>query len=328
MPRNKRLFAANLALAVAIILLGLKFWAFKLTGSQAVFSDAMESIVNVVAALSLLILLRVAAKPADEDHPYGHGKAEYFSSAFEGGLITFAALMIVVEAVGALVSGGQLRELESGLFIVAGAGAANLALGWYLLRLGRKLGSLAIQASGLHILSDFWTSAGVLAALVAVHLTGVLWLDPLAALVVGLLLGRTGFSLLKESTGALMDAEDMSLLRRILELFTRHRSPGIIRIHHTRVIRSGSYHHIDAHVVVPEFWDVMRAHEETDEFERKFIHDYEYDGEIHFHVDPCRRAYCRACDYPNCPVRREPFKEKILFTIEELRSPIEPDQFK
>ncbi|HEX4922539.1 MAG TPA: cation diffusion facilitator family transporter [Bdellovibrionales bacterium] len=328
MPQKKRLFAANLALAASVVLLGLKFWAYKLTGSQAVFSDAMESIVNVIAALSLLILLRIAGKPADEDHPYGHGKAEYFSSAFEGGLITFAALMIVIEAADALIYGSRLRELEFGLLIIAAAGAANLALGWYLLRLGRKIHSLALQASGKHILSDFWTTAGVLAALGVVHFTGILWLDPLAALIVGLLLGKTGLSLLKDSAGALMDAEDMSLLRRILELFTRHRSPGIIRIHHTRVIRSGNYHHIDSHVVVPEFWDVTRAHEETDEFEHKFIRDYEFDGEIHFHVDPCRRAYCRACDYPNCPVRREPFKEKILFTIEELRSPIEPEEFK
>jgi cation diffusion facilitator family transporter len=326
--KSKSFNAANLTLVVSIVLLAMKFAAFKLTGSQAVFSDAMESIVNVLAAVSLIILIRIAAKPADEDHPYGHGKAEFFSSAFEGGLITFAALLIVAEAIGALIRGNTLQQLETGLLIVVGAAIVNLLLGLFLIRRGRALKSLALEASGQHVLSDFWTSAGAVTALVVVHFTGWIWLDATVALLLGFYLGRTGLILLKQSTEALMDAESTSLLRHILELFTRHRTPGIIRIHHTRVMRSGRYHHIDAHVVVPEFWDVNHAHIETGSFEQKIIQDYEYEGEIHFHVDPCRQAYCRACDYPQCPVRQEEFKEKILFTIEELRSPWEPEEFK
>lgn len=326
--KDKRLLAANLALVAAITLLALKFWAYKLTGSQAVFSDAMESIVNVVAALSLIILLRIASKPADQDHPYGHGKAEFFSSAFEGGLITFAAILIVVEAVGALIYGNSVQELDYGMLIIVGAGAANLLLGHYLRTVGKRLKSAALVASGDHVISDFWTSTGVIVALVLVKITGLLWIDSATALALGLYLGRTGLGLLKESTEALMDAENTTLLRHILSLFSRHRTPGIIRIHYTRVIRSGHFHHIDAHVVVPEFWEVKQSHDETGAFEKSFIEDYEYDGEIHFHVDPCRRAYCRACDYPNCPIRQEPFKEKIQFTIDELRSPIEPEEFR
>jgi cation diffusion facilitator family transporter len=328
MQKQQRLTAATISLFVAVLILALKFWAYHVTGSQAVFSDAMESIVNVIAALSLISLLKIASKPADEDHPYGHGKAEFFSSAFEGGLITFAAFLIVAQAVGALISGNTLLQLEVGIIIVLGAGVANLLLGLYLVSVGKRLKSLALVASGKHVISDFWTSAGTVVALVLVHLTGWVWLDATAALLLGGYLGRTGFQLLRESTEALMDAENTTLLRHILELFSRHRTPGIIRIHYTRVIRSGRYHHIDAHVVVPEFWEVQKAHEETNTFEQSVIQDYEYDGEIHFHVDPCRRAYCRACDLPSCPVRQEPFREKIQFTIEELRSPVEPEAFK
>jgi cation diffusion facilitator family transporter len=327
MMKHKRQSAATIALLAAIILLVVKFWAFKMTGSQAVFSDAMESIVNVLAAISLLLLLRIASKPADEDHPYGHGKAEFFSSAFEGGLITFASVLIIYESLSTFINGHTVKDLEAGLLVVLAAGLANMALGFYLLRRGKKLKSLALEASGRHVMSDFWTSVGVVVSLGLVKMTGWIWLDSVVAFALGTLLAYTGLKLLIQSTKVLMDAEDLPLLRHILSLFSEHRRPGIIRVHYTRVIRSGHYHHIDAHVVVPEFWSVETSHKETDVFEKSFLKDYEYDGEIHFHVDPCRRAYCRACDYPNCPVRQEAFKQKIEFTLEELRSPTEPAEF-
>lgn len=309
------------------MLLILKFWAYRMTGSQGVFSDAMESIVNVVAAGVAIFVVVFAAQPADADHPYGHGKIEYFSAAFEGGLIAFAAAMICVEAVQALISGRSLSELNFGLVVVLGAGLANLLLGIFLLRAGQQSRSPALVASGHHVISDFWTSAAVAGGLVLVEITGIQWLDPVLALAVGLLLGRTGWQQVRRSAGGLLDAEDREILNDLVDILSKERTEGIIQVHHCRVIRAGRYHHIDAHVVVPEFWDVAKAHHETEDFERRVIADYHYDGEVHFHVDPCRHAYCQVCDVMDCPVRRRPFESRRELTIDELTNPNEPTQF-
>lgn len=316
--------AAAMSLGVGLVLLVFKFWGFRMTGSQAVFSDAMESIVNVVAAGVAIVVVIVAARPADKDHPYGHGKIEFFSAAFEGGLIAFAAAMICVEAVQALLSNNQVQELNFGIAVVLGAGFANLLLGLYLLRSGRKNRSLALVASAEHLLSDFWTSAGVAIGLLLVSLTGLNWLDPVMALIVGLMLAKTGIQLVRRSAGGLLDEEDRDILGNLADIIGKKRTDGIIQVHHCRVIRSGKYHHIDAHVVIPEFWDVAKAHQATDTFESVVIGAYPNDGEIHFHVDPCRQAYCRFCDVKDCPIRRKPFEKRRLVTIDELTNPNEP----
>jgi cation diffusion facilitator family transporter len=319
--------AAGLSLVVGLALLILKFWAFRVTGSQAVFSDAMESIVNVVAAIFALIVVVIAARPADKDHPYGHGKLEFFSAAFEGGLIAFAAVLICFQAGEALLTGRPLNELNFGVTVVLGAGLVNLLLGLLLLRSGRQVKSPALVASGHHVISDFWTSAGAAAGLVLVSLTGWDWIDPAVALLLGLFLASTGIRLVRRSVGGLLDEEDREILGTLVDLIERDRNEGIIQVHYCRVIRSGRYHHIDAHVVVPEFWDVARAHQETKDFERRLIEDYPYDGELHFHVDPCRHAYCRVCEVQNCPIRQQAFEGRRAPTIDEITSPHEPSQF-
>jgi len=320
--------AALLSLVVGIALLSLKFWAFFVTSSQAVFSDAMESIVNVVAALFAIVVVIYAAKPADRDHPYGHGKVEFFSAAFEGGLIAFAALVIVFEAAQALIEGHSLNQIGLGAAAVVVAGFGNLGLGVYLLRAGKKQHSVALTASGHHVISDFWTSFGVALGLALVSVTGLTWLDPLIALVMGIWLARTGILLVRRSVGGLLDEEDREILTKLVEVIVKNRDPGIIQVHHCRVIRSGRYHHIDAHVVVPEYWDVAKAHQATQDFEDRMIRDYPYQGELHFHVDPCRRAYCRVCEAQDCPIRQSPFEKRRLPTVEELTSPVEPSAFR
>ncbi|MCB0422302.1 MAG: cation transporter, partial [Bdellovibrionales bacterium] len=188
--------AAKISLFVGSILMLLKFWAFKVTQSQAVLSDALESIINVLAAGVALFVIFYAAQPKDQDHPYGHGKSEYFSSAFEGGLISFAGFFIVVDAAVKLFEGRELRQLDLGLWIVAGAGIANLLLGLYLIYVGKRNHSLALRASGHHVISDFWTSAGILVALFVVKVTGYYWIDSAVAIIVGLYLSYTGVHLI------------------------------------------------------------------------------------------------------------------------------------
>jgi cation diffusion facilitator family transporter len=319
--------ASYISLVVSVILLGVKFWGYYMTHSQAVFSDAMETIVNVVTAALSIVVLIYANKPADRDHPYGHGKLEFFSAAFEGGMITFASVLICVQAIQSLWYGSAARELGIGVAVTVGAGVLNAALGLFLYRVGKTNHSSALEASGLHVLSDFWTSVGVVIGLVMVVVTDLAWLDPLAALLVGLWLGWTGLKLVRRSAGGLLDEEDRGSLQNLADLVDRDRPAGIIQVHHVRVIRAGSYHHIDAHAVVPEYWDVSEAHRETDEFESKLIRDYPYSGELHLHVDPCRQAYCQFCEVSDCPIRRQPFERRRKLSIEELVSPDEPKQF-
>ncbi len=320
--------ASYVSLFVSVLLLALKFWGYYLTRSQAVFSDAMETIVNVVTAGLSIVVLIVSHKPADRDHPYGHGKIEYFSAAFEGGLIAFASVLICVQAVQTLVHGAVLRQLGLGLAVTLGAGFANAGLGYFLLRVGRKNHSAALEASGQHVLSDFWTSLGVAVGLVLVVVTDLMWLDPIAALIVGLWLGWTGLKLVRRSVGGLLDEEDREILGNLAKIVDQDRPAGIIQLHHVRIIRSGSYHHIDAHAVVPEYWDVGEAHAETDRFEHKLMSDYPYAGELHLHVDPCRRAYCRYCEVHDCPIRKQAFESRRAMSVDELVNPEEPKQFR
>ncbi len=322
-----RFRAYSLSLIVSVLLLAAKFYAYKLTSSKSILSDALESIINVLMPAVGLIVLFIARKPADKEHPYGHGKIEYFSSAIEGGLVFFAALTILFECGKYLTNGYEIQQIDRGLLIVAGAGAVNCILGFYIMNIGIKYKSSALKANGKHILSDVWTTVGVIVGLILVRITGFVWIDAVAGIVVGIVLGYEGFKIVREAAASLIDEEDPDLMKEIAALFNRNRISGIIHIHHTRVIRSGRYHHIDAHVVVPEFWSVAIAHLETNKFEQTFIRDYSVDGEIHFHLDPCRQAYCASCDLADCPIRKEAFSWQQPFTVESLISPVEPAEY-
>ncbi|MCC6765918.1 MAG: cation transporter [Deltaproteobacteria bacterium] len=312
-----RLRAGVVSLVVGSALLATKYTAYLLTGSAAVLSDALESIVNVVASVFALGSLVFAGRPADREHPYGHGKMEYVSAAFEGGLIAFAAIAIVWYALEDLLRGPRVAAVEVGAVLTFAAGVANAGLGWYLVSTGRRVRSLVLIADGQHVLSDFWTSLGVVAGLVLVRVTGVTWLDPAVALVLGANLARTGFGLVRHAAGGLLDEEDTGLLERLVAAFDAERADGIIRVHRLRAIRAGRFVHVDAHLIVPEHWTVEQAHEASDAFERRVIDAGAIEGEIVFHTDPCRRRLCSACDLADCPIRRTPFVERPALTVEE-----------
>lgn len=314
-----RMRAGVMSLVIGSGLLGIKFLAYSMTGSSAIFSDALESIVNVVAAIFALGSLSFAGKPADSDHPYGHGKIEFFSAAFEGGLIAFAAIAIVYYAAAELIRGPELAALESGMVLTAGAGIVNAGLGWYLVSTGRRVRSLALVADGQHVLADFWTSVGVVGGLAVVRVTGIVWLDPVMAIAIGINLAVTGYRLVRTAAGALLDEEDHELLSTLVQAFDRTRAAGIIRMHRLRAIRGGRSAHVDAHVIVPEFWSVEQAHDAIDAFEKRVIDACPFDGEIVFHTDPCRRALCSVCNLPECPIRAVPFVEYPPLSVEEAR---------
>lgn len=320
--------ATYLSLFVSILLLIVKFWAFNMTRSQAIFSDAVESIVNVLTAIGAILVIIYSARPADNEHPYGHGKVEYFSAAFEGGMIVFAALFIFIEAGKALIEKKTAQQIDFGLILTIFAGVVNLGLGFYLHKRGVEKGSIALRASAKHVISDFWTSLGVVFGLVLVYFTGLPWLDAVTAILVGCLLVYSGLHLMRESMAGLMDEQDVRVLQELAQVFSSNVKEGIIQIHNVKTIRSGWYHHIDAHVVLPEFWTVKEVHDKIRDFESDVIKSYPYGGEMNFHFDPCRKAYCRVCDLQNCPIRQEAFVERHPVEIKDLQSKVEPSEFR
>ena len=316
--------AAWISAVASILIFLLKVYAYRVTNSAAVLSDALESIVNVIAAAVALYVIRISSEPADENHPYGHGKAESFSSTFEGGLIFFAAVMIIAESLKALLYHEPAQKLELGLIFVGAAAILNLVLGLYLRATGIKHHSEALRASGTHVLSDVVTTVGVMVGLALVLLTGWEWIDPVVAIFVGLQLAYSGYKIVRESLGVLMDEQNEGVLGNLARSLEKNRRPGIIDIHELRTIRSGRFHHVDAHLVVPEYWDVSRVHSLGNAFEADVVRDYEFDGELAFHIDPCKKSFCSVCSVPDCPIRRAPFQRERPFTVKSLTGGPQP----
>ncbi|MBL8696501.1 MAG: cation transporter [Planctomycetes bacterium] len=319
-----RVRAALISLVAGTAIFGGKLAAYGVTQSSALLSDALESIVNVLAAAFLVGSVVFGGKPADRDHPYGHGKIEYFSAAFEGGLIAFASIAILVGVGIALWEGQRARELEVGMVISGAATAANALLGVYLLRVARRSRSLALEADGRHVLSDVATTIGVLAGLGVSWATGLWWLDPVIAGGVALHLGWAGFRLVRRAAGGLLDEEDTQTIEELLATLERERVPGLIRVHHLRSMRVGARTHVDAHLVMPEYWTVERSHVLCDALEHKLNAAMPGEVDVVFHADPCRQEHCGVCEVADCEVRREPFTARPPISLEEAVAPDPP----
>lgn len=321
-PSQKtRIRIAVISIIIGTLVLGLKYLAFTVSQSAALKSDAIENVVNVVAAVFALGAVLFADKPADREHPYGHGKIEHFSAAFEGGMISLAAVLIGYEAIRAMVEGTPLKNLSLGLAINFGAGLVNGLLGLWLVRQGRKQNSRAIEADGHHVLSDFWTTLGLGAGLILVKLTGLTWLDPVMALAVCALLAFTGFKLVRTSSAALLDAEDPELVRRLVQVMDKVRPKDIVAIHELRTLRSGRYAHVDIHMVIPEFYGIGQGHELADQFGKAVLREAALEGEMHTHFDPCLKAFCDHCDLDPCPLRQKPQDRPCRITMEAAVAP-------
>ena len=252
---------AWLSIGAALLTIGLKTVAYLITGSVGLLSDAVESLVNLVGGIMALAMLKVAARPADEDHAYGHGKAEYFSSGLEGGLILVAAVSIAVAAVMRLITPQRLQEVGVGLAVSVVASLVNLVVASVILRAGRKNNSITLEANARHLFTDVWTSVGVLIGVALVSWTGWLWLDPVMALLVAANIIWTGVGIVRRSIGGLMDAsisaEDVAAVQTV---FKSYESVGV-KFHALRTRQSGAQKFISVHVLAPGDWTVQRGHE-------------------------------------------------------------------
>jgi cation diffusion facilitator family transporter len=311
-----RLRAGMIAFAGSIAILAAKLAAWRITGSTAVLSDALESFVNVAAGAILLASLRFAAQPADREHPYGHGKVEFFSAGVEATLIAIAAVLICNEAIRALTGESELRALDLGLVLLTAASAGNAGIGAYLIRVGRRARSLALVADGRHLLTDVATSGGVLVGLLLVRVTGIAVLDPLVALVVAVHILVTAYRLAREAVRGLMDTADPALLAAMVEAVESRRPPWLIDSHSLRAFRSGPVEHIDLHLVVPRYFDADRLHDIGGEVEDILIGAAGGAGEAIVHFDPCRPRHCGGCAMPDCPVRSRPYGLRRPLTLE------------
>ena len=258
---------ARLSVVAAVLTIVLKTVAWRITGSVGLLSDAAESGVNLIGALMALAMLTIAARPADEDHSYGHGKAEYFSSGLEGGLILIAALAIAAAAVPRLIHPQPLAQVGVGLVVSVGASFINLGVALVILRAGRRHHSITLEANAHHLLTDVWTSVGVIVGVSAVALTGWNWLDPVVALIVAANIVFTGVKIVRRSVLGLMDTalspENQQAIRAVLDRHTQER----VQFHALRTRQSGSRRFIEVHVLVPGDWTVQRGHDLLEEIE-------------------------------------------------------------
>lgn len=260
---------AWLSIGTALLTMGLKATAYLLTGSVGLLSDAMESGINLVAAIAALIALSVAAQPPDAEHAYGHSKAEYFSSALEGGLILLAAVTIVATGVERLLHPRELQQLDLGIGVAVLASLFNLATAVVLRRAGRAYESATLEADAHHLLSDVWTSAGVVVGVGAAWLTGWQPLDPIVAIIVGVNIGWTGVGLVRSAMAGLMDTalppEEQAIINEVLEKY----SGGGVQFHAVRTRRAGAQRFVSFHVLVPGALTVQQGHDLLEEIEQQ-----------------------------------------------------------
>ena len=318
--QRARLQTAILSIVVGCVILGMKYLAFHVSQSAALKSDAIENVVNVVAAVFALGAIIFAGKPADREHPYGHGKIEHFSAAFEGGMISLAAVLIGYEAIRSIIEGIPLKNLSLGLGINFAAGVLNGLLGLYLIYMGKRQDSHALAADGQHVFSDFYVTLGLGAGLLLVKFTGLTWLDPAMAFAVCGMLAYTGFKLVRSSSAALLDAEDPAVVRRLVDAINQVRAKDIVAIHELRTLRSGRHIHVDIHIMIPEFYSIEQGHELADAFGKAVLDVAGIEGELHTHVDPCLKAFCDQCEVDPCPVRAQPQTNEPKITVDQAIS--------
>lgn len=298
-----------------LILIG-KFIAYRLTNSIGILTDAMESIVNVVAGAISLFCLYWAARPKDKGHPFGHGKIELISASIEGILISIAGILIVYEGICRLLHPGKIESLDIGIYIIAGSGVINFLLGMYSIRTGKKCNSIALIAGGKHLQSDTYSTIGLVCGLLIVHLTGLTWIDCALALIFGSGIIITGISILRKTVDNLLDRADEELLKDLTKTFNEKRISEWIDIHNVKVLKSGNFLYMDCDLTIPWYYNIDEGHRSGEKFKHILQEKYADRIQLTIHLDPCNifNEY-KCCQCPlDCQYRKLPFKEQQEIT--------------
>jgi cation diffusion facilitator family transporter len=310
--------AIKISVSVSFILMSCKFAAYFLTGSIAVLSDALESIINVVASVFALYAVHLASKSPDEDHPYGHGKVEYFSAGFEGSLILLTSLLILYEGIEHFLNPKLLPNLGYGFILLIVSAIGNWLLGWYLIKLGKKTNSITLVADGKHVSVDVITTISVLCGLGLIYFTNILRLDGFIACLAAGYIFYSGAHITKESISGLMDEKEDEIIEQLCCILNYHKVDYWIGVHRLRCWTSGSKKHIDFHLILPRHTDLIDAHDivmELREVLQASIPDVE---DVMIHIDYCRDTECVKCFQDLCKSRVYDLSDNSDWDCEEM----------
>ncbi len=306
---------------LSVVLFIAKIIAYYITGSLAILTDALESIVNVVAGAIGLYSLYIAAKPRDMEHPYGHGKAEFISAAVEGGLIVSAGLIILYQTIHNFFITQPIGKLDTGLLLIAVTGVINYIAGYICLRKGKQTKSVALQSSGKHLQIDTYSTLAVIIGLVIILYTKQYWLDKVIAIVLSGVILYNGYIIIRTSLAGIMDEADMELLSQLVAMLNSSRRNNWIDIHNLRVIKYGSLLHVDCHLTVPYYFNVNEAHKEVESLRNSITASFPDAFELFVHTDGCiPPQQCAICSKEDCPVRQQALKKRLTWTLANVLS--------
>ncbi len=303
---------------VSVFLLAAKLIAYYMTHSVAILTDALESIVNVSAGFIGLYSLYVSAKPRDIDHPYGHGKAEFLSAAVEGTLILTAGALIIYKAASNLIHPQEVEKLDSGMLLILGTALINFGMGFYCFKQGKRNRSLALEASGKHLMSDSYSTFGLIIGLLLLYFTKMAWIDSAVAALFGIILLFTGYRILRDSIAGIMDEADLQLLRKLVVLLNQKKSANWIDLHNLRIIKYGSVLHLDCHLTLPWYMNVHEAHQEVEALSHLVQEAFGESIELFVHTDGCLPFSCRICKKQECSERKHNFEREIAWTMDNI----------
>lgn len=302
----------------AFLLMGIKLIAWFFSQSNAILTDALESIVNILAAAFTLYSLYLSVKPKDREHPYGHGKVEYIAAGIEGGLIGITGIMMIIKASVEFDQPAALTNLDLGIILSVFAGVVNYIMGYYMVFRGKKLRSVSMIAGGKHLQSDGYTSAGMIIGLVVVYLTEKYWIDNLIAVLLGLFLIFSCVTILRKSVAGIMDETDQEIVEEVIDVLRKNRRIRWIDIHNLRIIKYGAALHVDCHVTLPWYLNLQEAHEEMDFIQNTVEEKFSTEVEIFIHNDPCLPESCRLCKIKDCEFRKFEFEKEVEWNTDNL----------
>lgn len=318
LPVKENLRLQKVLTLVAIILFIVKLVAWFMTSSLAILTDALESIVNIVAAFLGLYSLNLSAKPKDADHPYGHGKVEFLSAGVEGSLVIVAGFFIIYKAVESVFYPHTIAKLDWGIILVAATAIVNFIVGRICIAAGKRNNSLQLIAGGKHLVTDTYSTSAILAGLIVIYFTDYIFIDSVIACIAAIIIIYTGYKIVRESIAGIMDEADEKLLKDIVSLLNKNRKENWIDLHNMRIIKYGSTLHCDCHLTVPWYLNVREAHVEIEALAYLIKNEFGEAVELFVHSDPCREYSCRICTKHDCMVRQHDFEKRITWTIENI----------
>ena len=304
----------------SLVLFTVKFYAWYITHSIAILTDALESIVNVVASFVGLYTIYIASKPKDIDHPYGHGKAELISAAVEGVMIGVAGVLVIIESVSNLYHKHEIHQIDIGLYLIVSTALVNYILGSVCVRIGKKNQSAALVSGGKHLMSDTYTTAGIVVGLALIYFTNILWIDSVVAIIFALIIMYTGYGIIRSSVAGMMDEADMDFLNQMVKMLNEKRRENWIDLHNLRIIKYGSMIHIDCHLTVPWYLNVHEAHREIDSLSEMVKNKFGNSVELFVHSDGCLDFSCAICTKADCKERKSAHKQRLTWTLENISS--------